>query len=84
MKKKIIGKILNKEENYKATPCYMKTGMGYSVHELRIFRMKQKFQKSLTKRSIDCYSTHIGKHLPDVFHRLHVTPHKVLEKCHVF
>lgn len=59
MNKTIIGKILYKEESNKATPCCITSGMGSSVHELRIFRMKQKCQKSLTKKSIDCYSAHI-------------------------
>lgn len=58
-KKKVIGKILYKEESNTVASCYMTTGMGSSVHELRIFRMKQKSQKSLTKKSIDCYPAHI-------------------------
>lgn len=59
-------------------------GMESSVHELRILRMKQKCQKSLKNKSIHCYSTHIFKHLCDVFHRLQITLHKVLEKSHAF
>lgn len=53
MEEKIIGsRSAHRDEITKAMPFYMTTVTGFSVHEPWIFRMKQKCQESLTKRSV--------------------------------